>query len=526
MPWRLYCSLVAVSMIGFAAIVVLSPAARPYVLVVGGCLVGIAVHDVVQRRDPVRRNSPLFGHAYLHLRALADWLGESVRGHGRPGRAFARPVQQLIRERARGQGGTLAFGPQVSWEQEGHLSVLHSLVPVPALEVPSRVHIGSPACTRPYSASLLNISALSAGALSRNAIMALGRGAHLGGFYYNTGEGGLHPAFVQSQGDLVWQIGTAYFGCCTHAGGFDGPQFADKAQHENIKMIEVKLSQGAKPGHGGILLGSKVSKDIAESCGIPLGQDSICPPAHSEFATPVELLAFLDRLRQLSGGKPVGIKLCLGRRSEFLSICKAMVHTGMLPDFISVDGAEGGTGAAPPELANHVGTPLYEALAFVHSALVGIGIREHVRIIASGGVATGFDMVATLALGADVCAAARAFMIALGCMQSLQCDNNTCPTGITTQSRRRAYGIAPGEKCHRVAAYHRGTVASCLEILGAMGIGSPRALSPAHLWRRTQAGKVVSLDELVWSVEPGDLLAGKIPPAMARDWACAAVERF
>ncbi|WP_428262696.1 glutamate synthase-related protein [Haliangium sp.] len=523
MSRTVYCILLLALVAATAALGVSDPASLPHVMALGLGLTAVGLGDALQKREPVRRNSPLLGRAYSGYRRLRARLARtSAETNG----AFAPATAALVRARARGETGMLGFGPRVSWQRTGHLSARHSLAPVSEHEVATDVLIGGPACTRQYRASLLNISALSAGALSPNAILALGRGARLGGFFYNTGEGGLDPAFWHSQGDLVWQVGTGYFGCRTREGRFDAPSFADRAGREQIKMIEVKLSQGAKPGHGGILPGRKVSRRIAESCGIPVGRDSLCPAAHSAFATPIELLQFLHRLRELAGGKPVGIKLCLGRRSEFLSLCKAMAETGISPDFVTVDGAEGGAGAAPPELANHLGAPLHEALPFVHAALVGIGVRDQVRVIASGRIADGFDMMTALALGADLCAAARAFMLALGCMQSLRCEQNTCPTGIATQSRWLGYGIAPDEKRHRVAAYHRATVASCVELMAAMGISSPRALTPAHLWRQTSAGRTEPLANEALSMASGDLLAGKVPPSLARDWARATVARF
>lgn len=291
-------------------------------------------------------------------------------------------------------------------------------------------------------------------------------------------------------------------------------------------MVEVKLSQGAKPGHGGILLADKVSQEIAEICGIPPRKDSICPAAHTEFTTPVALLEFIARLRELSAGKPVGFKLCLGRRSEFLGICKAMVRTGIAPDFITVDGAEGGAGAAPSEFANHIGTPLLEALDFVHMALRGIGFREQVRLIASGRISSGFDMVVAMAMGADICAAARSFMIAMGCMQSLKCDRNSCPTGIATQNRWLAYGIEPGEKSQRVADFHRQTLASCREIMSSMGVSSARSLTRAHVLRLTMDGVRRPLEQISETIMPGDLRSGKIPASLIADWSLAHEERF
>ncbi len=326
-----------------------------------------------------------------------------------------------------------------------------------------RITVGGPQCKQPYSASRLNISAMSFGALSKNAILALNKGAKISGFAHNTGEGGLSQYHLEGGGDITWQIGTGYFGCRDAEGNFDADLFAEKAQHEHVKMIEIKLSQGAKPSHGGILPAEKLTKEIAEIRHVPMGQDVFSPPAHTAFSTPKGLMEYVQQLRDLSGGKPVGFKLCVGRRVEFLSICKAMLETKILPDFITVDGAEGGTGAAPLEYSNYVGTPLNDGLIFVHNALIGVGLRDDIRVICSGKVATGFDMVTKIALGADMCNAARAMMMSLGCIQSRQCNINTCPTGVATQNPRLMRGLVVDQKKYRVANFHDGTMKSFLE---------------------------------------------------------------
>ena len=339
-------------------------------------------------------------------------------------------------------------------------------------------------------------------------------------------EGGISPFHLAGGGDLVFQIGTGYFSCRDSKGNFNPDMFQEKAAYEQIKMIEIKISQGAKPGHGGILPGVKVDPLIADIRGIPVGKTCISPPAHTVFSTPKELLAFVAELKSLSGGKPVGFKICLGRRSEFLGICKAMVETGIVPDFITVDGAEGGTGAAPVEFVDHVGAPLNDALIHISNALTGVGLRDKVSLIASGKIASGFDMVSKLALGADICNSARAFMLSLGCIQSLQCNSNTCPTGVTTQNKRLMKGLVVADKNQRVANFHASTVESCLEIIGAMGLASPAMLSPDYLFRRDSAGRIRSYSEMYPFIETGDLLAGRIPERLEKYWNEANADRF
>lgn len=367
---------------------------------------------------------------------------------------------------------------------------------------------------------------MSFGALSKTAVMALNKGAKLGNFAQNTGEGGLSSYHLFGGGDIIWQIGTGYFGCRSKDGKFDEEEFAKKANLEVVKMIEIKLSQGAKPSHGGILPAAKVSKEIAEIRGIEPGKDCISPPVHATFTTPVGLLNFVARLRTITAGKPIGFKLCVGVKREFMAICKAMLQTGITPDFITVDGAEGGTGAAPLEFSNRLGIPIDEALAFVHNCLVGANLRDKIKIIASGKIASGFHMVSKIATGADMCNAARAMMFTVGCIQALRCNTNTCPTGVTTQDPQRVKAINVEEKSVHTRNYHHNTIKSFLDLIGAMGVAHPDALSPSHIFRRVTNESTKNFDEIYHYMQPGALLQGDIHPDYANDWAEASAETF
>jgi len=367
---------------------------------------------------------------------------------------------------------------------------------------------------------------MSYGSLSKNAVLALSQGAKMGNFAHNTGEGGLSPYHLEGGGDLIWQIGTGYFGCRHHDGAFDEMMFEKGATHPNVKMIEIKLSQGAKPGHGGILPASKLTKEIAELRNVPLGQDVISPPAHTAFTTPTGLLEFVEKLRKLSGGKPVGFKLCLGKRREFLAICKAMVSTGITPDFLTVDGGEGGTGAAPLEFTNSIGAPLTESLIFVHNALVGYSVRDEIRVIASGKVATGFDIIKRLALGADMCNSARAMMMAIGCIQARKCNSNHCPVGITTHNPQLVAGLVVEDKYKRVANYHYATLKSVSEMIGAMGLPTPADLRSWHIMRRTSPTEIKHYGEIYEFLHEGDLLTEPIPATYERACQAASPDTF
>ena len=491
-----------------------------------GPLLCLYVYDVTQKQHTLLRNFPILGHIRYIMEFFRPEVQQYFVAHDQFEKPYDRETRNVIYQRAKGVRDTVPFGTDREILADGYEWLLHSLAPVHASDVTSRIEFGGPDCTKPYSASRLNISALSFGALSSHAILALNKGAKLGHFAHNTGEGSLSDYHLAGGGDIIWQIGTGYFGCRDKDGHFDPDEFAKEAVLEQVKMIEIKLSQGAKPAHGGILPAAKITKEIARIRKIKEGSDCISPPAHSAFSTPKGLLEFIQNLRHLSEGKPVGFKLCIGRRCEFLSICKAMLETNITPDFITVDGAEGGTGAAPLEFSNHVGTPINDALIFVHNALVGVNLRDKIRIICSGKVATGFDMVAKIALGADTCNVARAMMLSLGCIQSKQCNANTCPTGVATQDSKLTKGLVVEDKKNRVRKYHDATMHSFMELIGSMGIREPSQLNPAHVVRRVGPGKVKHYDEIYEYLKPGDLLKKDVPNSFAHHWEQADPDKF
>jgi glutamate synthase domain-containing protein 2 len=386
--------------------------------------------------------------------------------------------------------------------------------------------IGGPDCARPYSASVFNISAMSFGALSANAVRALNLGARLGGFAHDTGEGGLSAYHREHGGDIIWEIGSGYFGCRQADGGFSPERFAATAGLEQVRMVEIKLSQGAKPGHGGVLPGAKVSAEIAAARGVPVGVDCISPARHSAFSSPIELMQFVAALRRLAGGKPAGFKLCIGHRWEFLAICKAMLETGITPDFIVVDGAEGGTGAAPLEFVDHIGMPLRDGLSFVHNALIGAGLRDRIRIGAAGKITSAFDIARVMALGADWCNAARGFMFALGCIQSQSCHTDRCPTGVATQDPVRQRALVVEDKVERVRRFHESTMEALAEVVAAAGLHHPAQLDLHHLWRRVSPDRVESYAQIYPPLEPGALLAGTADARYAGPWALAQAGSF
>lgn len=485
----------------------------------------LGILDMLQRKHAIRRNFPVVGHLRYLFEGIRPEIQQYFIERDQDGRPFNREDRSLVYQRSKGDLDTLPFGTQMDVYEEGYEWINHSMAPVAAEHVEPRVMIGEGRCEKPYSASLLNISAMSFGSLSGNAIEALNMGAREGGFAHNTGEGSISPHHLQG-GDLIWQIGTGYFGCRREDGQFDPDKFATQAQRDTVKMIEVKISQGAKPGHGGILPAAKISQEIAEIRGVPLGQDVISPPAHTAFRTPRELLAFVTRLRELSGGKPVGFKLCIGKRREFLAVCRAMLETGMVPDFITVDGGEGGTGAAPFEFSNRLGCPLVEGLTFVHNSLVGIGLRDQIKIIATGKVASGFGIVRMLALGADLCCAARTMMLSMGCIQARKCNTNECPVGIATQNKSLTAGLVPTEKYLRVARFHAETVEAALHLMGAAGIDRPADLRPWHIMRRISETEVRHYGEITDGLEPGELLRDELPNAYARAWEASSADTF
>lgn len=497
-----------------------------WVFLILGPLSAVGIVDLLQTRHAIRRNFPILGHFRYIFEAIRPEINQYFIESQTDGTPFSRETRSVVYQRGKKALDTLPFGTRLNVYDVGYEWINHSLAPTHVDPDSLRVTVGSPQCTQPYSSSILNVSAMSYGSLSRNAIEALNGGAKIGHFSHDTGEGGLTRYHLAPGGDLVWEIGTAYFGCRTADGKFSPERYESKAKDPRVKMIAVKLSQGAKPGHGGILPAAKLTPEIAEIRGVPLGFDVISPPAHSAFSTPIEFLEFLARLRDLSGGKPVGFKLCVGKRREFVAIGKAILKTGIYPDFITVDGGEGGTGAAPLEFSNSVGTPLKEGLVFVHNTLVGFGIRQHIKILCSGKIVTGFDIVAKLALGADICNSARAMMLALGCIQALRCNTNRCPTGVATQDPQLVAGLVVQDKKTRVANYHRETVKSVAELMGAMGVSRTSDLHPWHLMKRTGLTETKHHGELYEFLSEGDLLKSPVPTSFSRAFLAASADSF
>lgn len=489
-------------------------------------VIALGIHDIRQTAHTLKRNFPVIGHGRYLMEILRPEIQQYFVESNVDGTPYSRELRSVIYQRAKGELQTVPFGTQRDVYRVGYEWLSHSLAPRPVAKEAPRVRVGGRDCTQFYDASYLNISGMSYGALGKNAILALNHGARLGGFLHNTGEGGVSPYHLEPGGDLVWQIGTGYFGCRTSAGEFDAELFRVQSQHPSIKLIEIKLSQGAKPAHGGILPGRKVDAEIAAIRGVRIGEDIYSPPAHSAFATPIGLLEFVARLRDLSGGKPVGFKLCIGQRWQFLGICKAMLETGIKPDFITVDGAEGGTGAAPIEFANSVGTPLREGVLFAHNALVGVGLRDEIRIIAGGKITTGFHILRLLALGADFCNAGRAMLFALGCIQARRCNSNTCPVGVTTTDPTLNSGLDVEDKAARVARYQRETVHAFLELVGAAGLDSPREIRPHHVNRRVAHNQVQNYAELYEYLAPRALVDGPVPDSFRNAWQLADPTHF
>lgn len=476
-------------------------------------LLVLAIRDVLQTKHAILRNFPLIGRMRWTIESLRPYIQQYIIESDTGGAPISRMFRAIVYQRAKDSRETIPFGTQLDTYKTGYEWIGHSLsaLEVKQMDDDPRVTIGGPDCKQKYRASVLNISAMSFGSLSKNAIKALNKGAAKGGFYHNTGEGGLTPYHLQYGGDIVWQIGTGYFGCRTKEGDFDASQFKEKARLNNVKMIEVKLSQGAKPGHGGILPAHKNTPEIAKIRGVEPGTQVDSPPRHSAFNTPLEMIDFISELRELSDYKPIGIKLALGRKSEFIAMCKAMVEKGVTPDFITVDGGEGGTGAAPLEYTNSIGFPLREALAFVDDCLTGFGIRTNVKIIASGKIITAFQLAKNLSLGADLCNSARGMMLALGCVQSLSCNTNKCPTGVATQDEKLAKGLNVEDKYERVYRFHKKTVHALMDILSSTGHGKTSELNRTHIFRRVNQCSIARYDEIFPLVKTGAFLTEEIP---------------
>lgn len=494
---------------------------------IGLFLCGVGIVDVCQTKQAIRRNYPILAHLRFFFEFIRPEIRQYFLEDDTDAKPFSRNQRSLVYQRAKQQSDKRPFGAQLDMYETGYEWVNHSISPAPKQSDDFRITIGGKACQQPYSASIFNISAMSFGALSANAILALNRGAAKGHFAHDTGEGSISQYHREQGGDLIWELGSGYFGCRTAEGRFDAEKFAEQAAHPQVKMIEIKLSQGAKPGHGGVLPGAKVTAEIAATRGVPQGVDCVSPAAHPEFNTPLGLLQFMQRLRELSHGKPVGFKLCLGHPWEWFGIAKAMLESQILPDFIVIDGGEGGTGAAPVEFTDHVGAPLQEGLRLVHNTLVGLNLRDQIKLGASGKIVSGYDVVRTLAIGADWCNAARGFMFALGCIQAQTCHTGTCPTGVTTQDPLRQRALVVPDKAERVFNFHRNTLEAVAEMVAAAGLTHPSQLGPQHIVKRISANEVRLLSNLVSLVKPGEILAGKVEhPVYKLYWPMASSQSF
>ena len=479
-----------------------------WLLFIATCLTCLGVYNIHQKRHAILRNYPISGH----IRFLFENFRPEVRQYfiegDRDEVPFSRLQRSIVYQRAKDLDSTTAFGSLNDLNKPGTDWFLHSGRSHKIDNHDFRVRVGNERCLQPYDLSVFNISAMSFGALSANAIEALNKGAKEGGFAHDTGEGSISPYHQKHGGDLIWQLGTAYFGCRDEHGRFNPETFAERAKSPQVKMIEIKLSQGAKPGKGGVLPATKITHEIAATRDIPMGIDCISPPTHPEFSTPKQLVEFWQRLRDLSGGKPVGIKLCIGMPWEFMAIVKAMKEENNYPDFIVIDGAEGGTGAAPVEFMDSVGMPLVDALIFVQNTLVGAGIRDKIKVGVSGKVITAFDIAKMMALGADWCNSARGFMFAVGCIQSRSCHTNKCPTGVATQDPARQKALDVPDKSRRVKNYHHNTLKALAEIVGCSGLDHPSQLMPHHIVRRQPDGWIKLLSEHYQFIEHGSLLTG------------------
>ncbi len=488
-----------------------------WLLLIALPLIAVGVYDMLQTSHSLWRNFPLVARGRWVMEFFRPFLRQYLLESETDGTPIPRMFRSVVYQRSKGARDTVPFGTKIDTYREGYEWIGHSLAArSEQINVAEhRIRVGGRDCKQPYDASLLNISAMSFGSLSKNAVLALNEGAAKGGFAHNTGEGGATPYHLEKGGDLIWQIGTGYFGCRTLDGEFSEEAFAEVAGQSAIKMIEIKLSQGAKPGHGGILPAIKNTAEIARIRGVKENTTVYSPASHSAFSTPLEMMQFIARLRELSGGKPIGFKLCVGRNSEVVALCKAMLETGIVPDFITVDGGEGGTGAAPLEFSNSIGMPLRDGLAFVDDCLTGFDLRGETRLIASGKIFSGFHLVKNLALGADICCSARGMMLALGCVQSLICNTNHCPTGVATQDEGLAQGLVVADKNERVAKFHHETVERALEIVAAAGLGTTAELNRTHIFRRINFAEVRRYDEIFPYLAKGSLLAKNPPESFA-----------
>ncbi|MEY3446003.1 MAG: hypothetical protein RIR45_758 [Pseudomonadota bacterium] len=500
-----------------------------FAFVIFSVLVGIGVYDVRQPKRSILRNYPIIGHIRFMLEFVRPEIRQYFIESDNEATPFSRAQRSLVYQRAKGDPDKRPFGTQLDVHAEGYEWMNHSVAPTKVASHDFRVTIGA-SCAQPYNASIFNISAMSFGALSANAILALNAGAKRGRFAHDTGEGSISEHHRVHGGDLIWEVASGYFGCRNADGTFNADKFAANALDPQVKMIELKLSQGAKPGHGGILPGPKVTPEIAAARGIEVGVDCISPAAHSAFSTPIELMLFIEKLRALSGGKPTGFKLCIGHPWEWFAMVKAMMSTGITPDFIVVDGAEGGTRAAPVEFTDHVGSPLQEGLLLVHNTLRGVGLRDKIKLGCAGKVVSAFDIARLMALGADWCNSARGFMFALGCIQAQHCHTGQCPTGVTTQDPLRQKSLVVPDKADRVYNFHQQTLHALLEMVQAAGVSHPHEITAHHIVRRSTDHKVKSLAQLILTQLPDRVLLGSdlqaLPMIYRQTWPHAAAESF
>ena len=488
----------------------------------------VGLYDLQQSHHAILRNYPIIGHLRFMLETIRPEIRQYFLESETEASPFSRAQRTLVYTRAKGQSDKRPFGTQLDVRAIGYEWINHSIAPTQLAGHDFRVRVGGKDCTQPYDISLFNVSAMSFGALSANAIQALNLGAKLGGFAHDTGEGSISRHHRTQGGDLIWEIGSGYFGCRDAQGHFSPERFVENVRSPQVKMVEIKLSQGAKPGHGGVLPGPKVTEEIAEARGVTVGQDCVSPATHSSFSTPLELMAFIQQLRTLSEGKPVGFKLCIGHPWEWFAIVKAMLETGIQPDFIVVDGAEGGTGAAPLEFSDHMGMPLQEALRLVHNTLVGAGLRDSIHVGASGKIVSAFDMARALALGADWCNSARGFMFALGCIQAQTCHSGNCPTGVTTQDPTRQMALVVPSKAERVQNFHAHTLEALQELMEASGLRTPHDFTPRHIMRRVSETQTLHLSDLVDTVQVGALLQDNVStlPPVFGDWPLSSAKSF
>jgi glutamate synthase domain-containing protein 2 len=488
----------------------------------------VGLYDLQQSHHAILRNYPIIGHFRFILEAIRPEIRQYFLESETEAAPFSRAQRTLVYTRAKGQSDKRPFGTQLDVRGMGYEWINHSMVPSQLAGHNFRVKVGGKDCTQPYDISLFNVSAMSFGALSANAIQALNLGAKMGGFAHDTGEGSISRHHRTHGGDLIWEIGSGYFGCRDAQGHFSPERFVENVRSPQVKMVEIKLSQGAKPGHGGVLPGPKVTEEIAEARGVMVGEDCVSPSAHSSFSTPLEMMQFIQQLRTLSEGKPVGFKLCIGHPWEWFAIVKAMLETGIQPDFIVVDGAEGGTGAAPLEFSDHMGMPLQEGLRLVHNTLVGVGLRSSIRVGASGKIVSAFDMARALALGADWCNSARGFMFALGCIQAQTCHSGNCPTGVTTQDPTRQMALVVPSKAERVRNFHAHTLEALQELMEASGLQTPHDFTPRHIMRRVSETQTLHLSELVDTLEEGVLLKDDVSalPSVFSDWPLCNAKSF